>query len=147
MVLVSMPWASCARPNLGLGILAAIAKREGLECKVLFPCLAFGAQLGAAYEPLAETPGLFALCEHVFAVDVFGREALGSEEFLGRSLRGEAAGQGAQSMEAFRYLRDVTVPAFLGELVQRIVALGPQVVGFSCTFNQALPSLAAARRL
>ena len=140
IVLVSMPWASAARPSLGIGVLTAQARRAGFDCRALHPDLAMATRLTPeGYEALAESPGLFGPCEHVFAVDVFGPEALGSDAYLEL--------YAANGSNAFRTLRDAVVPKFLDQVTDEILASRPRVVGFSCTFNQVMPSIAAARRL
>ena len=140
-LIVSMPWCAASRPNLSAGLLKALAERAGSPCDVLDASLLLASEVGSSsYETLAETPALFGLCEHVFAVDLFGAPALDSDAFLGRSGVGEAA-------HVFRHLRDSVVPRFLDGLVARIVAGRYDVVGFTCTFNQVFSSLALAKRL
>ncbi|HVY95274.1 MAG TPA: hypothetical protein VHA14_21085, partial [Bryobacteraceae bacterium] len=75
-LLVSMPWASIRRPNLGLATLSAQLIAAGFECEVFYPCMKFAAAIGEeAYETLADSPGLFAACEHVFALTLFDEGA------------------------------------------------------------------------
>jgi ribosomal peptide maturation radical SAM protein 1 len=146
VILVSMPWESASRPSLAIGTLTAIARQAGFDCTAQYLNLDLAARMGAdAYNAFAENVALFPLGEHCFAVDLFGVEALDSESYLGRF-------GGTQSMESaspdpLHVLRDRTVPGFLDAATVRIAALRPDVVGFSCTFNQTLPSLALARRL
>lgn len=140
-LIVSMPWCAASRPNLSAGLLKALAERADVPCDVLDASLLLAAEIGAfSYEALAETPALFGLCEHIFAVDMFGADALESEAFLARSGMGEAA-------PLFNSLRDSMVPSFLESLVTRILAGHYDVVGFTCTFNQVFASLALAKRL
>src|SRR5262249_46314072 len=82
-LLVSMPWASAGRPSLAVGVLAGALDRAGLPCETAYPCLDLCAELGAeSYELFAGTPWLFPLGEHLFAVDLFGCDALRSDEYL-----------------------------------------------------------------
>ena len=77
----------------------------------------------------------------MFAVDLFGPAALGSDAYL------STFGSTLQPDDALISLRDRAVPAFLDAAEQHVLSLRPTVVGFSCTFNQVLASLALARRL
>lgn len=99
------------------------------------------------YESFAETRALFGLAEHLFAVDVFGREALGSDVYLEQMLGCAPAGSQEGGRNALLHLRDQVVPEFLERCVAEIEQLGAGVVGFTCTFNQVLASIAVARRL
>ncbi len=145
-----MPWAASTRPSLGLGLLVAAARRNGFSCTAEYLNLDFAATFGPeGYELIASHDELFALGEHVFAVDLFGRSALRSEAFLDRfysTESGEAAA-GLVTPDDILAARDVLVPDALDRYVTRILAHRPQVVGMTCVFNQVLPSLALARRL
>jgi len=146
VVLVSMPWESASRPSLAIGTLVAIARQAGFDCTALHLNLDLSAQMGAApYDAFAENVELFPLGEHCFAIDLFGLEALDSERYLAGF--GGTEPVGSASPDPLHILRDRTVPGFLDAATARLAALRPDVVGFSCTFNQILPSLALARRL
>jgi ribosomal peptide maturation radical SAM protein 1 len=145
-VIAMMPWASTVRPSLGVGTLVAAARTAGFECSATYPSLHLAAAIGpAAYELFADTSRLFPLAEHIFAVDLFGREALDSDGYLQRALGGSADAEAIRA--ALVRMRDGAVPAFLDETTQALIETGADIVGFSCTFNQVLPSLAVAKRL
>ncbi|MEA2899611.1 MAG: hypothetical protein QOJ84_5226 [Bradyrhizobium sp.] len=146
VVLVSMPWESVSRPSLAVGTLVAIARRAGFHCTAQHLNLDLAARMGAAaYDAFAENVALFPLGEHFFAIDLFGTKALDSERYLSRF--GGTDPIESDSPDPLHILRDRTVPGFLSDATERLAALRPDVVGFSCTFNQVLPSLALARRL
>jgi ribosomal peptide maturation radical SAM protein 1 len=146
IVLVGMPWESVLRPSLAIGILVAVARRAGHECSALHLNLDLAARIGAdVYEAFAETFELFPLGEHLFAVDAFGRSKLASEAFLARF--GADASRPGGSGDPLYALRDRDIPAFLDDAARTVAGGAPDVVGFTCTFNQVLPSLALARRL
>lgn len=135
-----MPWASNNRPSLALGVLTTLAKARGCACSAHYPSFDFAARIGIdAYEALAENSRLFGLSEHLFATAVFGVERLRSDDFLPHS--GEAGGQ------LFRHLRDEIIPDFIDQVVAEVLREAPDIVGFSCTFNQIFASLAVARQL
>jgi len=143
---VSMPWVSVQRPQLSVGILVAAARRQGIACDALHPALDFAARIGAQpYEALANDRAQSAACEHVFAANLFGARAVRSDEFIDRCEAQPGAGRPPAGL--LRHLRDEVVPPFIEDTVERLLERNPRVVGFSCTFNQALASLALARRL
>lgn len=146
IALVSMPWESVARPSLALGTLSALAERAGFPCSVLHLNLDCAARLGQTlYDAFAENVVLFPLGEHFFAVDTFGTEQLDSDAYLSRF--GGTAPAGDASPDPLHAMRDRDLPAFLDDAVRAVLGLEPDIVGFTCTFNQVLPSLALARRL
>ncbi|OJU17113.1 MAG: hypothetical protein BGN95_10135 [Sphingomonas sp. 66-10] len=146
IVLVSMPWESTSRPSLAIGTLVAIAREAGFDCIAQHLNLELAARMGsAAFDAFAENIELFPLGEHFFAVDLFGRERLDSETYLARFGGKEpVAGEPPDPLHA---LRDSVVPEFLDLAAKAIAGYQPDIVGFSCTFNQVLPSLALAARL
>jgi ribosomal peptide maturation radical SAM protein 1 len=149
-VLVSMPWAPTSRPSLGLGILKSNLQFLGHQCAVIYPNIFLSAVMGCnGYEYLANTPALFGVAEHLFAVDVFGKEALQSERYLSScALTAPANHEAPESLRAsFFTLRDRIVPDLLDALVAEILRRQADVVGFTCTFNQVMPSVALAKRL
>lgn len=155
VVLVSMPWATTTRPSLSLGLLAARVRARGFACDVLYPNVFLSALVGAGgYEFVSNTPAYFGLAEHLFATDVFGRDALRSDEYLD-SFAGDPLdalthiprSDGGGTVDVMIELRDRIVPACLDAYVSDIIDRRPDVVGFTCTFNQVMPSVALARRL
>lgn len=151
VALVVAPWASTTRPSLAAGILQSLAMRTGVQCASHYANLDFGSIFGArAYESVAGDTSLFPLGEHFFAADLFGREALQSDEFMRRYVRpvGSVAGRHVTfEWDTLCAVRDHIVPSWLDHWTDVLLADGAPVIGFSCVFNQVLPSLALARRL
>lgn len=150
VALVVPPWASSGRPSLAAGLLQASAREAGFDCATHYLNVDFAATFGvAAFEAMAGDATLFPLGEHLFAVDVFGRGALDSDAFLARHAAGGPEGSRAVRFrpDTLAALRDVVVPASLDRWTRRLLDAAPDVVGFTCVFNQVLPSLALARRL
>lgn len=151
VLLGSMPWVSTSFPSLSVGLLVAAAQRGGHSCRGWYPSFAFAAMVGIdVYEWLANDADLFPLAEHLFAVDIFGADRLQSDEFLetfcGRTPA--AIDSGIElSFDALAAMRDCIVPAFLDECTEHVLAQDVDIVGLTCVFNQALPSLALAHRL
>ena len=147
-----MPWASPTRPSLGIGLLVAAARRRGFRCRADYRNVEFSSVFGPeAYEEVCGKRDLLALGEHLFAVDLFGPRALRSSAFLERFLRLQTEGPAARSLQfdptTLYDLRDVIVPDALDRYAEQILKTQPDIVGFSCVFNQVMPSLALARRL
>lgn len=145
ILLIGMPWESASRPSLAIGLLVEIAREAGFRCNARHLNLDLSARLERAYDAFAENVALFPLAEHFFAVDIFGAEPLDSESFLAQ-FGGVTPAEG-ETPDALHELRDTIVPAFLDEAAASIARERPAIVGFSCTFNQVLASLALARRL
>lgn len=145
ILLIGMPWESAARPSLAIGTLVELARNAGFDCSVQHLNLVLSAKLGPAYDAFAENVALFPLAEHFFAADLFGTTPLDSEDYLAR-FGGGAAAEG-EAADPLHELRDRDIPAFLEEAARTIALSKPDIVGFTCTFNQVLASLALARRL
>jgi ribosomal peptide maturation radical SAM protein 1 len=146
-----MPWASTVFPSLGAGLMVSAARSRGFTADGYYPSLDLCATIGPdTYEWMASEQPMFALGEHLFAVDLFGKRELASDRFLRRFGPRHPAVRRAGidwDRETLKVLRDQVVPAFLEECVAEVLTRRPRIIGFSCVFNQALPSLALARRL
>lgn len=147
VLLLSMPWATTTRPSIALAILTRICRCEDASVSCFYPNLDLNAEIGfEAAARLANERSLYGLSEHLFAVDLFGREALDSEEYI-EIVSGLGLPEPYDDGGFIRRLRDEVIPAFLDRLTERIVAAAPDVVGVTATFNQVLSSLALASRL
>lgn len=147
VLFVSMPWATTTRPSIALGILDRLCAEAGTTCASIFPNLDLVARMGLeAATPMSDERALYGLGEHLFAVDIFGRDRLDSDAFLDLMCRLALPAPFADRAYVAR-LRDETIPRFLDETVDRILAANPAVVGFTATFNQVMASLAVAVRI
>lgn len=145
---VLMPYASLARPSIGLGLLKAQLENAGIPAGVRYSNLRFASDVGW---------------------DVFGMLLRGEpSHFLGDWSFGEAAfpefeakppwidekpSAGSfydvapsQFEEAMRLLRRYA-GWFVHNEAERILARGPRIVGCSSTFEQHVPSLALLRAI
>jgi hypothetical protein len=121
--LISMPWATSTRPSLSLAILSAVLRERRYDCHVLYPNIFLSALMGCnGYEYFTNTPALFGLAEHLFAVDVFGLEDLRSEQYLSsfaRSARPE--NELPETLQpALFSLRDKIIPDLLDAYTERV---------------------------
>jgi len=147
VLFVSMPWATTTRPSIALGILDRLCAEAETSCASIFPNLDLVARMGIeAATPMSDERALYGLGEHLFAVDIFGRDRLASDTFLDLMCRLTLPAPFADRAYVAG-LRDETIPRFLDETVDRILAANPAVVGFTATFNQVMASLAVAVRI
>lgn len=148
VALVQMPWATTTRPSISLGILARLCQQSGVAVRTLYPNMDMAATIGfEAAGRLANERALYGLSEHLFAVDLFGRERLDSEQFLDVLARIGTLPKPFNDRSFIVRLRDEVIPRFLDETVKRVLAEGPTVVGVTATFNQVMASLALGARI
>jgi len=147
MVLLYMPWATTTRPSLALGILKALCDEQDVAVDTIYANLDMAAQIGfECAGNFANERCLYGLSEHLFACDIFGRDALLSDEYIDTLTKIELPA-GFRDPAFLRRLRDEVVPTFLDRLEARVVALEPSAIGISATFNQVMGGLAIARRV
>jgi ribosomal peptide maturation radical SAM protein 1 len=150
VTLVAMPWQAVDSPSLPLGILRAVAAAHGFAVPTAYPAnlrwveflmARTGGEIGPpAYHDVAEN-GLF----HGLGDWVFTGVLHGDPDFGVAALEGYAAARDVPVAHARRMRGYAT--DFVDLAVKEILESAPTVVGFSTTFMQNVPSLAAARRL
>jgi ribosomal peptide maturation radical SAM protein 1 len=151
IMLVSMPWHALDCPSLSLGVLRASLLRAAPwhEVSELYANLKLADFLGEessgrlgprAYTDVAENGFLHGVGEWIFSGALYGAEEWRVAEYTDYlSQRSVDAGP---ATEMQRY-----APRFIRNLTDEIVAAAPEVVAFTTTFMQNVPSLAAARLL
>jgi ribosomal peptide maturation radical SAM protein 1 len=148
--LVAMPFASARHPSLQLGVLQAAARRRGLLVDTLPLNLDLAREIGLEdYERLCRYRGRL-LGDWLYSVEAFGGAAPDPagrflEEYgdeLGRQLAG-----GALDPARLAAIRAEAVPRHLDRLVEAVPWREFGVVGLTTTFQQAVPSIALARRI
>ena len=155
VVFLQMPWATTHRPSIALAILTRLCAAEGVDARAFYPNMDLSAAVGfETFGRFADERALYGLSEHLFAVDIFGVEALESdayvESFCKVMQNDETIGQWTAPFGELSYiksLRDEVIPAFLDGALERVLAEEPDVVGFTSTFNQVMSSLALATRI
>ncbi|HWO21508.1 MAG TPA: RiPP maturation radical SAM C-methyltransferase [Kofleriaceae bacterium] len=149
VVLVAMPFALVNVPSIQIGTLTSVLARAGIAAQPLSLHLAFARHLADAgldlgdYQRLAYGPD--AIIEWVFAVPPFRPASPEDDAAYLAQLRAERPEDAALIELAARARAEV--PAFLDHWTERILALGPVVVGLTTTFVQTIPALALAHRL
>jgi ribosomal peptide maturation radical SAM protein 1 len=157
VVLVSAPFGPLLLPSLGLSLLksAVLADNAEASVEILYLTIDFAKRIGPElYTRITDGDTTCNLLgEWVFADAVFPGHAVPGDYITNVLGFGETwteeAGDGSRTLreELIRDLlsaRDM-VPAFIEDSAARIVALSPDLVGFTTVFDQNLGSLALAR--
>ena len=139
-------WVS---PSIGLGLLSAQLKREGIECEVHYPNLLYAARVGFdLYQRISHiAPPESLLGEWIFAPCVFedsGDEAAYLELYRRRFSDRLAPVDSAALAGEVQALRRESA-GFLDEACAAIDWRNYDVVGFTSSFHQTLASVALAR--
>lgn len=150
-LLVTMPWHALDCPSLALGVLRAALLRADPQREVseLYANLRWADFLGEAssgrlgpraYTDVAENGFLHGVGEWVFSGALYGDERWRVEEYRQYLARYGVDADPAIEMQGY-------ASAFVGELADQILGTSPDVVAFTSTFMQNVPSLAVARQL
>ncbi|WP_315836049.1 RiPP maturation radical SAM C-methyltransferase [Bradyrhizobium prioriisuperbiae] len=144
-----MPFYSVRTPSPQLGLLSAIGEAQGFSVDTLHLNLDFAARVGRDfYEALCAHRGpevgnwLFA--PSAFRDDAPDREALFPHHF---PVAVGFADKFGFNVDALKRMRHELVPAFLDHAESVIDTGRYDVIGFTCTYQQNVASLALARRL
>jgi ribosomal peptide maturation radical SAM protein 1 len=149
-VLVTMPWQTLESPSLPISLLKAAATEAGL----LTPA-AYYASLRWVDFLLEATGGEIGPPEYTVVAEEGLFDAVGDWVFTGVLHEDPDFGVGTLDEYARERGLDITTATrmrgyaseFVDLVVAEILALRPALVGFTTTFMQNVPSLAAARRL
>ncbi|GAB6147072.1 RiPP maturation radical SAM C-methyltransferase [Desulfocicer niacini] len=142
-----MPWAYPDTPVLGTSLLQSILKQSGYRSQIIYPAFQFFHAMDPVfYYSLSNDHSLFELSEHLFSCYIHGKESIKSDHFL------KALGQqhiehklGENYVEFLSRVRDVDIPEFIDSLALLITKKEIPAIGFSCTYNQVLASMALAK--
>ncbi|PWI54423.1 hypothetical protein B5K03_09565 [Rhizobium phaseoli] len=144
--MVVMPWAMTNQPSVQAGLICALLKQAGLSARTLYANLTFASALGwSRYDEFCGFHNHAA--DWLFSEAVFGRFTPnvphGPADFYGFATRhgNDAAG--------FQRLCDMksTIAGCLHKCLSAVAWKDVQVVGFTTTMLQPLPSLALAKLL
>jgi ribosomal peptide maturation radical SAM protein 1 len=155
VLFLDMPWATGQRPSIALAILRQLCVENNVPVQVFYSNLDMATRVGFEVAGrFADERQLYGLSEHLFSVDVFGKEALQSDEYL------QILSEGYQNeskrdpwktrfadLNFLKHLRDEEVPQFLDKVLERVLDANPDIVGFTATFNQVMSSIALASRI
>jgi ribosomal peptide maturation radical SAM protein 1 len=147
-----MPWTALSEPSLGLGILKAQLAREGIPSRVLHLNIFLLKYLKAStYFGIGEA---FALNDFMFThvlEPTIAPEQHGLLDQRVAELLSNGAGVWLEhdDHDTLRNLlievRNVAIPAFLNDCVERVGRAAGTMVGFTCLFDQTIASVAMAK--
>ncbi len=161
VLLINMPWSSLYRPSIQLGTLQSVLARAGIRTEVRSFNLAFMDYIASSdislpektdisiddYVEIAESFYSVGLGDWIFAVAPFPGAGKSDEQYLKYFRDYYDAKGGREEMLAKALALRNLVPAFLARCVEDILAASPEVVGFTTTFSQNVPSLVLAKLL
>ena len=157
VLLISMPWHVLSVPSIQLGLLQSVLEQAGIRTTVATLGLAFMEFCGTAtgglvdelriglaeYDDVARRVET-GLGDWIFAVPPFRHASEAADaEYLAFLRSFDIPDELLRAALAMRGL----APAFLERMADEVRAIGPQVVGFTSTFNQNVPSLVLAKIL
>jgi ribosomal peptide maturation radical SAM protein 1 len=148
VALVSMPFASVEMPSIGISLLQAAMRRDGVECDLYYPNLRFARDIGLpVYYWLANPAEVTLAGEWIFAHLLFPEQAPAADAYLKEILLDRL--QGEIDLPILRVLLRARSEAaqFLDDCMGAIDFSQYRIVGFTSTFEQNMASLALARRL
>nr|UXE45383.1 hypothetical protein Hi04_10k_c4711_00029 [uncultured bacterium] len=145
VLLVHMPFGALKWPALGISLLKAAAVRKGIACDVRYLNLAFAARIGVPlYHWLAnDSPAVSLFGERLFSHQLFATVADPFDDFDAVDLD---PGRRRALLDAICRVRD-DVGGFLDHCLATVPWAQYDVIGFSSTFQQNVPSLALAKRI
>ena len=150
VALVNMPFASAARPSIQCGLLKAILERAGHSVDVHYLNLELAAEIGPTlYRHLADlSPWRDQLLgEWLFSVAAFGYRANEQAYFEACHGAERTCREYALSLEELCRLRNERIPALVERWASETSWGSYDAVGFTCTFEQTVASLALGRRI
>lgn len=154
VALVSMPWGSLIEPPLGVSILKSIVEAAGGQCTIVHAGLYLLRYVRySTYRWLADSWGLndFVFSrefeeqtdeEQLKALDRILRHGFGMVENYAAQVRSPD-----DKVRTVLRLRNEIVPSFFDVLMEEVDWEQFDLVGFSCLFDQTVPSLALAHRI
>ncbi len=147
VLLVNMPFSSLRWPNLGLGLLTAALKKEGIAAEAAYLNYDFAERVGLDhYDWLADHFAFVLGGERLFAPFYFS-EPLPDDDSYYREILLKADPE--MTVEEFAALRETAkcVGPFLDAVAARFDWSRYRVVGFTDSFQQTMPSICLAKRI
>ncbi|WP_336049149.1 RiPP maturation radical SAM C-methyltransferase [Streptomyces sp. CA2R101] len=148
VLLVNMPWSPIDLPSLALGILRrSVDERTSGHADVLHANLEFTDWITRRTEFTAEDYQFYALSSYFMGCGdwVFSSALYDDPEWRVPEFRASMHGKLREERLQMSQELHRVVPEFVQETAERIVAAGPDVVGFTSTFQQNTAALAAAK--
>ena len=144
VALVSMPWGPVTDPPLGLSILRSCLSEVHIQTRVFHFNLLLLRHLW--YSTYREIADIYALNDFVFS-GILDNTQMTKRRF--EDLREEIAKVGLenpeQTMKKVLKIRESVVPNYLNECVRTLMSESPSFIGFTCSYDQTMASLALAK--
>ena len=148
VALVVMPFAALTRPSLSVGLLQAGLRRDGIDCEAVYLNLLLGRMLGVpAYRRFSSDAAITTLAgEWVFSQMLFGQRCSTWERYRLEVLEDPVWGTSTDRHDEILALLEIA-PAFLDHAFEARAWGDYDLVGFTSTFEQTMPSLCLASRI
>jgi ribosomal peptide maturation radical SAM protein 1 len=142
VLLINMPWAEFHRPSIQLGLIQSLLAREGIQARSFYPSLWYAEQISP--ELYQATDDFHRpTCEWVFTEAAFAQDASAARAYF-HYLRAHGASPGY--LNQLRVMRSAVGP-LLERCLEYVLAVSPQVVGFTTAMLQTIPAAALARMI
>lgn len=153
VALISMPFASLYRPPIGLSILKSVIEEQGYSAKIFPLNIRFGEILGIdSYNTIIGARDEISDCipfdaffgEWLFSKILFEKNSHDSDAYYAW-LKSEGLVKIPKQFHELAENTLQTAKQFILDSAKAILAYEPNVIGFSCTFQQVIPSLCLAK--
>ena len=148
VALVVMPFAAITRPSLAVGLLQANLRRVGIHCDAIYANLTLGAMLGAAdYRQFSNDAAITALAgEWAFSQVLLGDRLSTWDAYRRDVLDDPDWGAPTDRHPTIQALATLA-PSFLDRVYDTHDWASYDLVGFTSTFEQTMPSLCLAQMI
>ncbi|MBI1383086.1 MAG: RiPP maturation radical SAM protein 1 [Planctomycetaceae bacterium] len=151
VVLVRMPWDILERPSASFGLIVPVLRRAGIAPRVVYPDFWMAERLGlSTYQRMSSGAGWTLIGEFAFSKTAFPQEFPHAtteviDGFPAPQVAMIKQALGEDYREVLSGIRDEHAPAICDQLAED--CRDAAVVGFTCTINQLVAALAAARAI
>ena len=165
VLLINMPWAGADTPSIQLEILKSSLIKKEIETDVAYLNIFFSKKIGHnLYAQFNSDPTFNLLNEWLFNklirssseqkfsdnsdyLNYFIKSSLKYEQQIGIEYGSNPLidALGHEYLERLILIRDKSIPEFIEESLNRIEFNNYDVIGFTCTFSQTVPSIALAK--
>jgi ribosomal peptide maturation radical SAM protein 1 len=147
VILVTMPFSFVDRPALGISLLRGALQRRDIACDIRYLQLPFAARIGPAlYFRIAQFAPRTLIGEWLFAHHIFGNQLPDPQKYVEEILDPFRNDLSEGLLAQLYLIRSKTGP-YLEACLEMVSWEQYDVIGFSSSFAQNLPSLALAQRI
>lgn len=151
VLLVAMPFLNIDVPALGISLLQASLKRQGVSCDIRYFHFPFAAQIGQEfYNRVANTSTLTLLGEWLFASCLFDVGLPEAQDYVDNILKQPKFSGGRiipQAVISQIVQARTLTSSYLESCLRSVLWERYDIIGFTNNFSQNLASLALARRI